>query len=339
MTELLLRTWSNRSSRSSYNDWPYTQKPSHNHHYKQPSYYAACYAAGACSSSIRWILTPLDVVKVRMQTVGATSRSETVWQSYRAVRQSHGYTGLFRGLSPTAVAYGLQTSIKYGTYEVLKDTTNSSSTATTCTDTNKSNTTASSYLLAAATAELIADVFMCPFETIKVKMQTDPTFPRTILPALRLLLETQGTLFASLVPIVCRQVPSTCVNFVVFEQAASFLYEHAAGWLSKVENKNNNNNKENYTLSQQLGVTVAAGYAAGICSSIVSHPADSIVSLMGTTKKSASPLQIFRQYGMRQLLFKGLGPRIVVNSNIISFQWLLYNGCKASMGFSTTGGH
>ena len=46
------------------------------------------------------------------------------------------------------------------------------------------------YIVSAACAEIIADVFMCPFEMIKVQMQTNSTSsPQTIRMALKDLLQ------------------------------------------------------------------------------------------------------------------------------------------------------
>jgi solute carrier family 25 phosphate transporter 3 len=38
--------------------------------------------------------------------------------------------------------------------------------------------------------------------------------------------------------------------------------------------------KTSYSKGTQLGITFAAGYSAGIICAIVSHPGDSVVSLM-----------------------------------------------------------
>ena len=42
--------------------------------------------------------------------------------------------------------------------------------------------------------------------------------------------------------------------------------------------------KDTYGKTTQLGVTFASGYLAGVVCAVVSHPADSIVSLMGGTR-------------------------------------------------------
>jgi solute carrier family 25 phosphate transporter 3 len=43
--------------------------------------------------------------------------------------------------------------------------------------------------------------------------------------------------------------------------------------------------KSSYSKTTQLGVTFASGYSAGVICAIVSHPADSLVSLLGKPTK------------------------------------------------------
>ena len=55
-----------------------------------------------------------------------------------------------------------------------------------------------------------------------------------------------------------------------FESIAGLFYKHVFTAL-----------KETYRKTTQLGVTFTAGYLAGVLCAVVSHPADSIVSLVG----------------------------------------------------------
>ena len=51
--------------------------------------------------------------------------------------------------------------------------------------------------------------------------------------------------------------------------------------------------KESYSKGTQLGITFASGYLAGVVCAIVSHPADSLVSLLGKAEnkgKSAATI-------------------------------------------------
>ena len=71
--------------------------------------------------------------------------------------------------------------------------------------------------------------------------------------------------------------------------------------------------KDSYSKTTQLGITFASGYLAGVVCAIVSHPADTVVSLMGKpTNKGKSIGQIASETGMVTLATKGLGTRVIM---------------------------
>lgn len=71
--------------------------------------------------------------------------------------------------------------------------------------------------------------------------------------------------------------------------------------------------KDTYSKPTQLGVTFASGYLAGVICAVVSHPADSLVSLMGKpANRGKSVGQIASEVGIGSLATKGLGVRVVM---------------------------
>lgn len=71
--------------------------------------------------------------------------------------------------------------------------------------------------------------------------------------------------------------------------------------------------KDTYSKSTQLGVTFASGYLAGVVCAVVSHPADSVVSLMGKpANKGKSIGTIASEVGFASLATKGLGTRVIM---------------------------
>jgi solute carrier family 25 (mitochondrial phosphate transporter), member 3 len=297
-------------------------------------YYVSCYLAGGLSSSIRWVLSPLELIKTRLQTAPTlvASASSTVKHTMMGtlvhIYSNEGTTGLYRGLGPTAAAYWLQTSTKYSVYEFLKDRWSADHA-----NGGWNLPRGLVYVGAAATAEAIADVLMCPFEMLKAKMQgaSSATFPQRMGPALREMLRHRQLYqfpFGSLGPVWGRQIPGTVVNFYTFENAVSFIYSSLG-----------DRPKSEYSAAQQLGVTVVAGYVAGAGCAIVSHPADSIISLQSLPEyRGKSILEIIRHVGWHRLATKGLAPRILMTGQIIAFQWLLYDSIKSVMGYGTSGG-
>ena len=82
-------------------------------------------------------------------------------------------------------------------------------------------------------------------------------------------------------------------------------------------------------------ITFASGYLAGIFCAIVSHPADTMVSIMNKTGQGAG--EIYADIGFNGL-WKGLGTRIFMIGTLTCLQWVIYDAFKVAMGLQTTGG-
>ena len=117
------------------------------------SYYQKCLAGGILSSSIRWVLTPLDAIKCNMQVHPAKYPNFSVGMSIFVREQ--GFMGIYRGFLPTVLAYSSQTGTKYMMYEVFKD---SISSVVGHEEAHKYRSLI--YVASAGSAEAIADVLM-----------------------------------------------------------------------------------------------------------------------------------------------------------------------------------
>merc|ERR1711971_319291 len=120
-------------------------------------------------------------------------------------------------------------------------------------------------------------------------------------------------MYKGLQPLWFRQVPYTMVKFGAFENTVKFFY---ANLLTSP--------KSSYSKSTQLSVTFASGYWAGIFCAIVSHPSDTMVSIMN---KRDSPLpagqqvkEIYADIGFKGL-WAGLGARIFMIGTLTGLQW------------------
>jgi len=186
------------------------------------------------------------------------------------------------------------------------------------------------YIVSGASAEAIADVFMCPWEMLKVKVQTSSSsFPARFGPALAAMIQQRRELqfpFGSLRPLWSRQIVGTVANFVTFEYTAEAIYTHIL-----------TNEKQSYSQSTQLACTMVSGGAAGVVSATLSHPFDVIMS-MKAKDPNRTIQQIVQAHGWKSL-FRGLAPRVVSTGTILCFQWLVYDAFKAAMGMGTTGGN
>ena len=77
---------------------------------------------------------------------------------------------------------------------------------------------------------------------------------------------------------------------------------------------------------EQLIVTFAAGYIAGVFCAIVSHPADTLVSYLNKAPGAGIGAAV-KTLGFGGL-WQGLGPRIVMIGTLTALQWFIYDGVK-----------
>lgn len=80
---------------------------------------------------------------------------------------------------------------------------------------------------------------------------------------------------------------------------------------------------------EQLIVTFAAGYIAGVFCAIVSHPADVVVSKLNQAKGS-SAIQVAKSLGFFGM-WNGLVPRIIMIGTLTGLQWFIYDGVKVGL--------
>lgn len=101
--------------------------------------------------------------------------------------KEQGLRGFYRGWAPTFVGYSAQGAFKYGLYEYFKKYYSDIAGPEYAT---KYKTLI--YLAGSASSELIADVALCPFEAVKVRVQTQPGFARGLADGLPKLVRTEG---------------------------------------------------------------------------------------------------------------------------------------------------
>ncbi|MCJ1240925.1 hypothetical protein MMC14_008929 [Varicellaria rhodocarpa] len=290
-----------------------------------PTYFGACALGGiiACGPT-HTSVTPLDLVKCRRQVDSKIYSSNL--SAWRSIYAAEGLRGVFFGWSPTFVGYCFQGGGKYGFYEVFKHLYGD----TLFPNMNKTVV----YLGASASAEFLADMALCPFEAIKVRMQTTlPPFAGTLREGWSKVVakEGYGGLYKGLYPLWGRQIPYTMVKFATFETVVGMIYQTMG------------KPKESYGKLEQTGVSFMGGYIAGIGCAAVSHPADVMVSKLNADRQAGESAgkamgRIYSNIGFMGL-WNGLSVRIVMIGTLTAFQWLIYDSFKVSLGFPTTGGH
>merc|ERR1712236_163089 len=178
------------------------------------------------------------------------------------------------------------------------------------------------YLAASASAEFFADIALSPMEACKVRMQTSlpGTFPTTLRGAAPKIMaeEGMGGFYKSLVPLWGRQIPYTMMKFACFERTVEAIY---ANLVPKP--------RAECSKGEQLIVTFAAGYIAGVFCAVVSHPADTIVSYMNKVEGATLGSSV-KDLGFKGL-WAGLGPRIIMIGTLTALQWFIYDAVKVQL--------
>lgn len=282
--------------------------------YGSNKFYALCAAGGVLSCGLtHWAVTPLDVVKCRVQVDKAKYKS--LVHGIKVTMAEEGSRGLVRGWAPTLMGYSVQGLGKFGFYEVFKNVY-----ADAMGEENAFLYRTSLYLAASASAEFFADIGLAPFEAVKVRMQTKPGFPGTFREGFPKIMKEEGVgaFYKGIVPLWGRQIPYTMMKFACFERTVELIY-------AKVVPKP----RDQCSKAEQLMVTFAAGYIAGVFCAVVSHPADTLVSKLNT-EKGLSISGVVKKIGFAGL-WSGLTTRIIMVGTLTALQWFIYDTFKVAL--------
>uniref|UniRef100_A0A2K6UIS5 Solute carrier family 25 member 3 n=1 Tax=Saimiri boliviensis boliviensis TaxID=39432 RepID=A0A2K6UIS5_SAIBB len=210
--------------------------------------------------------------------------------------QEDGVRGLAKGWAPNFIGCSLQGFCKFGFYEVFKVLYS-----------NMALWLTSLYFAASASDEFFVDIALAPMEVAKVRVQTQPGYantfrdaaPKTCLKAF----------YKGVAPLWMRQIPYTIMKFACFEHTVEALYKFVVPKPCSECSK-----------PEQLVVTFVAGYIAGVFCAIVSHPADSVVSVLNKEK-------VLKRLGFKGV-WKGLFACIIMIGTLTALQWFIYDSVK-----------
>jgi len=304
--------------------------------YGSSKYFSLCAVGGVLSCGLtHFAVTPVDVVKCNAQADPAKF-NKGMFGNMGMWAREQGVRSLFRGWAPTLIGYSFQGMGKFGLYEVFKYEFGHM-----IGEENSIHYRTLLYSVSSASAELFADILLCPWETVKLKVQTVPGYGCGLMDGGSRLLREEGVRGAyQILPTLWgRQIPYTVIKFVAFERIIEFIY----GWTEE----NWNRPKASFDKVQQLGWTFVAGYAAGIICGAVSHPADTMATLLSKNPDSSVGIgarigRIYTGYNGKagigfNGLWKGFGPRVFMIGTLTGLQWFIYDSVKTAWGIPTTG--
>ncbi|XP_042040477.1 mitochondrial phosphate carrier protein 1, mitochondrial-like isoform X1 [Salvia splendens] len=281
-------------------------------------YYGVCAAGGMLSAGATHLaITPLDVLKVNMQVNPV--KYNGIISGFSTLCREEGASALWRGWSGKLIGYGVQGGCKFGLYEYFKKLYG---------DLLVNQNKGVIFFLSAASAQVFADIALCPFEAVKVRVQSQPSFANGLADGFPKVYSKEGFygLYRGLLPLWGRNLPFSMFMFTTFEHSVDLMHR-------KVIRRK----REDCSIPQQLAVTCLAGYSAGIVGAVLSNPADNIVSSL-YNKKAASILQAIKKIGLANLFTRSLPVRIATVGPVVTLQWFFYDSIKMFTGLPASGG-
>jgi len=298
-------------------------------------YFAVCGLAGILSCGVTHCgVTPIDMVKCNKQNNPQIFNKGMIG-NMKILAGIKGPRGLMRGWAPTFVGYSFQGLGKFGINDLLKFKYGQI-----LGKDFKENNPKIFYAMCSGSAEFFADILLCPWETVKLKVQTVEVnnwldgksngYARGLIDGTKRLVAEEGLYgcFSILKPLWARQIPYTIIKFVAFED-----------FIRRIDNalmSNYGKTKKDFGGVAELGFTFLAGYGAGIFCGAVSHPADTMASLL--SKSPGTPMgDLYQGNGGFNGLWKGFGARVFMIGTLTGLQWFIYDSTKVAFGLKASG--
>eukprot|EP00128_Syssomonas_multiformis_P004655 Colp12_sorted_trinity150504_noHs@18824 len=286
-------------------------------------------AGAQCAAITHLVLVPVDVIKTRLQI--RPDAYKGLFHATSVIAKQEGFGALMLGFNPTGVGYALQGACKFGFYEYFK----SVSIDVFGYETAAKYKTAV-YMTSAAAAEVIGTIALCPWEALRIRVVSDPTFATGMVDGIKKIHGKEGVrgMYKGIVPILLKQLPYTMTQLAVFQHAVELAYTTILPTYTPYKSK------KDMTTQQQLAVSVGSGIVAGVVSAIASHPADTVLSRVNDSKhvNSKSPVaDVLKELGFRGL-WHGLGTRCLMVGALSAGMFLIYDSVKVMCGLPTTTG-
>merc|ERR1712194_274438 len=179
-------------------------------------------AGGICCSITHGALTPVDVVKTRVQ-LDPVKYNQGLVGGFRQIIAEEGAMALSTGLGATAIGYFIQGWFKFGGVELCKIQFVRS-----LGEESAFKNQTMIYLASAAMAEFVADIFLCPYEACRIRLVSDPTYATSMVGTAKRLIAENGVMggfYSGFVPILFKQIPYTMAKFAVQGNAANAIYK------------------------------------------------------------------------------------------------------------------
>jgi solute carrier family 25 (mitochondrial phosphate transporter), member 3 len=273
-------------------------------------------AGGICCGITHGSITPIDVVRTKIQLDPVKYNTGLVGV-FKKVIAEEGSGGLLTGFGPTVVGYFIQGWFKFGGVEFFKINIAHSLGEQSAWD-NRTGI----YLGAAAMAEFVADIFLCPLEATRIRLVSNPSFASGLVSGAGRLLKEEGFIkgfYSGFGPILFKQIPYTMAKFAV------------QGWAAEQISASMGQKVADLIGVFKFGVSLSSGVIAGVVAAIISQPADALLSKVnkagagGSGSISSRLVNIAKEICFVKLCTVGLGPRCVMLGTLTAAQFLLFD--------------
>ena len=277
---------------------------------KQYDYYLKlCLAGGFASCLAHGLLTPLDMIKTRMQSSSSSSSTNNPLLFAKELCQTEGPMSLLKGFQSTAMGYLLGGAVFFGGTEFFTQHLF-----------QNSDTSFTFVLLCGAISVVMADIFVAPFEAMRIHTVTEETNNnenevlqlKSITPTK----EEQDSdnalhlsgLYTGFPALVIRDVPFHSTKFAVYDALSQQMHT---------------------ILMDSMMTTIVAGAIAGIAAAVVSQPADAAFTQCCTShSQQISPMDAFITVWQNGTISNGLLSRCVFGAMLVTLQFTLYSSAK-----------
>ena len=272
-------------------------------------------AGAICSSAVHVALTPLEVVKTKVQTT--PTMYPKVLPAFGILAKEEGPTAFFSGWIPTLLGWFGGGAVLYATTEVIRRT------LTDLAGANADSLEVPIILAAAAVASAATVTIVCPFDAVRIRQVANPSYGKNAPAVAKRMISEEGigSLIDALPVFLARQVPYAMVKFTIFDLSTEYLMKAYPS------------SSEDLILS--LGISLLGGIFGGVSAAIVSNPADAVISELKKAASDMSPQEAFRSLMDRtgaSGLFKGLQIRMLFYSLASSMQFVTYDSIRFALG-------
>ena len=276
------------------------------------SYIRFCASGAICASGVHLILTPLDVIKTKIQTDPENYPGPVA--AFQKLVADEGLTGFFSGWVPTFIGFFFWGAGTYSLTELLRRYFNESL------GSQAANLEVPIILTASAISASVGTFILVPFESVRIRSVAQPDYGTNFFGVTRRMIDEEGisSLFSAVPPFLLKEVPFNTAKFAVFTVITRFLYETYPAA------------REDISLS--LFVSLAGGILGGLVAAIVSNPADATIAEMKKTKSDMTPIAaasaLVEKDGGYSNLMRGLPVRMAFYPLVVSLQFLVYDAVR-----------